>query len=165
MSYSILPPTPSQATLPPVGYDRGDSGFPKPLVIPQFTPEPRRMSSVSEGPPPLMPLGQDQLITSKSFSDLVRQVQHIQEQLNVLQANQNLSRSQQITNPIQYLSPSGIGQMLSTFFGGRRQMQAGGNALTDSEQDIRDEHYFEDVEAPKVFNVKRVEKTSRSQLS
>jgi hypothetical protein len=104
------------------------------------------------------------MLTSRSFSDLVRQVQQIQEQLNVLQANQNLTQRQQMINPVQYLSQNGLGNIISNLFGGRRQMQTG-KTLTDAEQDAQDDTYFEEVEAPKVFSTTRVEKTSNTNLS
>jgi len=136
----------------------------KTLVIPKL--------NVPNYAPPLPPLSNsplsgpasDQMLTSRSFSDLVRQVQQIQEQLNVLQANQTLTQRQQMTNPMQYLSQNGLGNIISNLFGGRRQMQTG-KTLTDAEQDALEDTYFEEVESPKVFSTTRVEKMSNTSLT
>ncbi|MFN7311727.1 MAG: hypothetical protein ACK5T0_10250 [Vampirovibrionales bacterium] len=164
MSYNLSSPTPkynsavSQAS-------PAEAVTSKPLVIPKLNAP----AYVTPPPPPLAnsPLtgpATDQMLTSRSFSDLVRQVQQIQEQLNVLQANQNLTQRQQMINPVQYLSQNGLGNIISNLFGGRRQMQTG-KTLTDAEQDAQDDTYFEEVEAPKVFSTTRVEKTSNTNLS
>jgi hypothetical protein len=163
MSYNLSSPPPQYNTAVSSS-SAVDAVASKPLVIPKLnaptytSPLPPLTNSPLNGP------ATDQMLTTRSFSDLVRQVQQIQEQLNVLQANQNLTRSQQMTNPIQYLSQNGLGNIISNLFGGRRQMQTG-KTLTDAEQDAQDDTYFEEVEAPKVFSTTRVEKTSNTNLS
>ena len=157
MSYNISSPTPrfTSAVSPTTAPEAVTS---KSLVIPKMNPPMPPLPN-----PALTAPSQDQLISSRSFSDLVKQVQRIQEQLNVLQANQNLTRSQQLTNPIQYLSQNALGNIISNFFGGRRQMQTG-KTLTDAEQDAQKDTYFEDIEAPKVFSTTRVSQVSNTSL-
>jgi hypothetical protein len=163
MSYNVSSPTPQynsavSPTTPPEAVTSKTLVIPK-LNAPNYTTPPTPLSNS-----PLTGPATDQMLTSRSFSDLVRQVQQIQEQLNVLQANQNLTRSQQMTNPIQYLSQNGLGNIISNLFGGRRQMQTG-KTLTDAEQDAQENTYFEEVEAPKVFSTARVAKVSNTSLS
>jgi hypothetical protein len=163
MSYN----TPTSSTpVPRYTATEVSSGVPKSLFIPNLNAPPTR-TDVLQAPVPAQNLGalpQDQILTSGSFSELVRQVQIIQAQLDVLQAQQNLSRSHQITNPAQYLSQSGLGQVLSALFSGLKRLYSTKGEKTDAETDLMADSYFEEVEVEKVFNVNRVQKTSGTQI-
>ncbi len=162
MPFNISSPTP-RFTNPVSPTTAPEALTSKSLVIPKMNPPSYGTTMPPMPNSALTAPSQDQLLSSRSFSDLVKQVQRIQEQLNVLQANQNLTRSQQLTNPIQYLSQNALGNIISNFFGGRRQMQTG-KTLTDAEQDAQKDTYFEDIEAPKVFSTTRVSQVSNTSL-
>jgi hypothetical protein len=146
--------------------DASSVGVSKSLLIPKLNPPPSRADAFQPTAPAqnLGALPQDQVLTSRSFSELVRQVQNIQAQLDVLQAQQNLSHRHQITNPVQYLSQSGLGQVMSALFGGIKRFYSAKGEKTDAETDLMEDSYFEEVEVEKIFNVNRVQKTTGTQI-
>jgi len=163
MSFNLSSPTTPRYTSAVTASTAPEALTSKSLVIPKMNPPNYGTTRPPLPNSALTPPTQYQLVSSRSFSDLVKQVQRIQEQLNVLQANQNLTRSQQLTNPIQYLSQNGLGNILANFFGGRRQMQTG-KTLTDAEEEAQKDTYFEEVEAPKVFSTTRVSQVSNTSM-